>query len=268
VISVYEYQNYRTFLAKRFGEMPKRGYGQAKKLADYLGVHTTLVSQVFKELKSFTPEQACNVAEFLGLNDLETEYFVLLVQADRAGNEALRKVVQKRIETIRTNALELENRLQSKKNLTPEQQAIFYSDWTYSAVRQLTAIPGFDTAGKIAEQLGLSLKKVNGALDFLLNVGLCVETKGKIKIGPSSTHLGSSSPWVKTHHMNWRNKAIEKLNHDQKDSLHYTCPLTISKSDALKIREQIVKMLESLDKIIEPSPSEELHCLNIDWFKI
>jgi hypothetical protein len=70
------------------------------------------------------------------------------------------------------------------------------------------------------------------------------------------------------HHINWRQKAIERVQEKGESQLHYSCPMTLSAKDALKLREMVVKFLESVDAVIEPSPSEELHCLNVDWFRI
>lgn len=91
---------------------------------------------------------------------------------------------------------------------------------------------------------------------------------GKLKIGTRHTHLDPESPFIKFHHLNWRYKAIEniKLNYDEK--LHYSGPTTIGKKDALLVRAEIVKLLERVGEIIDPSPDEELMCLNIDWFKL
>lgn len=110
-------------------------------------------------------------------------------------------------------------------------------------------------------------KQTKTILDFLLSTGLCKEEKGKIVVGPSSTHLEASSPWVRVHHANWRQQALQHLPQEENGKLHYTAPLTVSAEDALKIREMIVQFLEKVDKVIDPSPSEEVRCLNIDWFK-
>lgn len=268
MISVFEYSNYRTFIKNRFSEMPRKGYGQSHKLANYLAVHTTLVSQVLKGLKTFTLEQASLTCDFLGLTELESEYFILLVQWDRAGNEPLRKILKRQMESLKKNSEQLVNRLHANKKLNDEQKAIFYSDWSYSAIRQLTAIKGFHNLDAIADYFGFSKKQTKVALDFLIRTDLCKEEKGKILIGPSSTHLESTSPWVRVHHTNWRNQALHSMRNEEAAKLHYTAPLTISKDDAIKIREMIVQFLEQVDKVIAPSPSEELRCLNIDWFKV
>lgn len=267
MVSIFEASNYRIFIQKRFHERPKRGYGQAHKLAVYLGVHTTLISQVLKGLKSFTLEQAAGVSDFLGLNEMESEFFLLLVQLDRAGSESLKKILRRQIQALRQKSSEIAARLPSAK-LSDEKRAIFYSDWTYAAVRQLTALPEYQTMDAMAERLGLSLRQVKGIVDFLLSAGLCKEERGRLAIGPSRTHLEASSPWVRVHHTNWRQKAIQQMKQEEEAQLHYTSPMTLAKADAVRIREMIIQFLEKVDQVMDPSPSEELHCLNIDWFKV
>ena len=175
MISIYEFTNYRHYIQKRFFEMPKKGYGQSHRLATHLGVHTTLVSQVLKGLKTFTLEQASLASEFLGLTESESEFFLLLVQLDRAGNEPLRKILKRQIQEMKKKSFELANRLQAEKKLSAEKRAVFYSDWSYSAVRQLSAIKGFHSLDSIADYFDFSTKQTKLILDFLIGTGLCKE---------------------------------------------------------------------------------------------
>lgn len=268
MISLYNFKDFREYILARLAAMPKEGYGQSLKLAKFLGVHSTLVSQVLRGSKTFTLEQGAATAEFLGLSEDESEFFVSLLELERAGNEALKRSIRRRIARLEVAARELSNRLSSDATLTDEKKAVFYSDWIYSAVRQMAAIQGFDTTEKIAQHFLLSSRRAREVVDFLLSTGLLVESEGKLRVGQKSTHLGAASPWVQVHHTNWRNRAIQNFSKEDPAKLHYTCPMTLSAADAQKVREGIVKLLESVDKIIEPSPSEELRCLTIDWFKV
>ncbi len=268
MISIYNYESPVSFINARFRELPRRGYGQSLRLAKHLNVHTTLVSQILKGTKNFTLEHAALTAEFLELTEEETDYFFLLVQLDRAGSLVLKKTLKRQLAKMKAHAQELVHRLKSEVRLKEEERATFYSDWTYSAVRQLTALPGFDNLDKIAAYLGISRQRTKAIFDFLLSTGLCVAKEGKLGVGPKSTHLEASSPWVRVHHINWRQKAVEKIHEKNANRLHYSAPMTLSAKDAAKIRELIIKFLESVDDIVDASPSEELHCLNVDWFPV
>jgi uncharacterized protein (TIGR02147 family) len=268
MVSVFNFKDYRAFMRAQFASMPKGGYGQARRLARALDVHTTLVSQVMQGLRPFTPEQASQACEFFALNEMETDFFLLLVQLDRAGSPSLRRNLTRQIESLQAKSKELANRLIAKGKLSEESRAIFYSSWAYSAVRQMTAISGYQSIDAIADYFGLPRTRVRDLVDFLLSVNLCKEEKGQLRIGPTSTHLESKSPWARVYHLNWRQKAVESLDAESPSKLNYTAPMTLSRRDAEQIRELISKFLETVDQVVEPSPSEELHCLNIDWFPV
>lgn len=231
-----------------------------------IGVHSTLVSQILKQHKSLTTDQAALVTEFFGMTELESEYFSLLVQIERAGNEASRNLYKKQLQRIKDQAQNISHRVRAEAKLSEEQRAVFYSDWAYSAIRQSIAVDGRNTAESISEFLGIPRRKVQICLDFLVKTGLCKTLQSRYEIGPASTHVESSSPWVRVHHTNWRGRAIQSLDHEHSENLHYTSPLTISKADSGLVREKIIQFIEQINSIVDPSPSECFYCLNIDWF--
>ncbi len=267
MILIFEFKNYRKYLAKKISEFPNKGYGQMSKLADFMGVHTTLVSQVLNEYKNLTVDQAVMVTEYFGLNELESEYFISLVQYEKTGTPAAKLFFEKKMLKLKESSKDLSKRLKSEYELKEEHRAIFYSDWAYSAIRQSIALPGINTIENISTYLGLSRKKVQKYMDFLLKVGLCRIEADKFKIGPSSTYVDSNSSWVRVHHSNWRQRALLSFDKNDIKNLHYTSPLTISEADSEIIREKIVQFIEQVNIVVDPSPSEKLFCLNIDWFQ-
>ena len=268
MITIFDFQDFRDFIRAYLAALPKRGYGQSRKHSVYLGVHTTLISQILKGQKAFTLEQAVQTCDFLSLSEIETDYFLLLVQWDRAGSVPLKKNLQRQMKALHQQSRDLSKRLVAKAKFSDEEKAVFYSDWLYSALRQLCAIEGFQSVEALANHVKISKKKVKEVMQFLVRVGMCKGSDGHLTVGPTSTHLESDSPWISMHHLNWRQKTVESLHDEFHSQLHYTAPMTLSLSDAEKIREMIAQFLESIDRVVEPSPSEILCCLNIDWFRV
>jgi hypothetical protein len=132
----------------------------------------------------------------------------------------------------------------------------------------VTAIPGCHTREVIAKKLGLSLSTVNKTLEFLLSIGLCIESDGKIKPGLANTHLGADSPLIGVHHQNWRVKGLERMGQVLPSELFLTLPATLTEKDVLKLRMMIVEFIEKFIGVIDTSKSEVLYCLNIDWFNV
>lgn len=267
MVRVFEFSNYREYLTKWFKDRPHKGYGQMSELSRYIGVHTTLVSQILKGHKDLTTDQAILTCEFLALNNLESEYFLLLVNLDRAGNPSSKRFYKNKIQKLKEQSQNISERVSTDFKLSEEQRAVFYSEWAYSAIRQSVALPSINTIEDISQYLDLPIEKVNSYLHFLFQTGLCKQIGKKITIGPSSTHIESSSPWVNVHHTNWRNRAINSLTSPNPSDLHYTSPVTLSVSDCDLIKEKLIQAIEEVRKIVDPSSSEKMYCLNIDWFQ-
>jgi uncharacterized protein (TIGR02147 family) len=268
MISIYGFTDFRAFLRERIALMPNRGYGQARRLADFLRVHTTLVSQILVGKKNPTSEQAAQISEFFGLGDSEADYFLALVEVERAGNERLRAIHQRRLADIKRRSADLSQRMRPDAVLKDTEKAVFYSDWIYSAVRQLPSIEGKRGIDQIAAFLGVSRKRTKSVVEFLVAAGLLREKNGELRVGPQSTHLEANSPWIKAHHSNWRQKALESISDIGTRNLHYSGPLTVSAKDAARIQEQARKLIEETGKIVKHSPSEKFYCINVDFFEI
>jgi uncharacterized protein (TIGR02147 family) len=267
-MDIFKHQDYRKFLREQLKSLPKKGYGQLSKLARHLAVQSAYLSQVFQGTKTLSPEQALATADYFHLGEKETEYFHLLVQLDRAGSKELRSYLMKKITALQNENLDIKNRVTIDTRMSAVHQATFYSDWSYSAVRQATAIPGVHHIEKIAEVLQLPAKRVAQVLEFLVEAGLCNLEGGEFKIGARRTHLESSSPLVKLHHQNWRTRAIEQIFDPWESKLHYSSPMTVANKDAVRIRQTIVDMIEQVGKIADASTSEEIVCFNVDWYRV
>jgi len=267
-MNIFDFNDYKKFVSWRLEQMPKRGYGQYRKMSNFLSVNSVNISQIFKGDRHLSVEQAVELCEFFGLSELESQYWVGLVEWERAGTHKLKKMISKRLDSIRENSQDLKHRLSQQKQLSDESKAIFYSHWNYSGVRLLTSIKAFQSPDTIAEYFGLSIGVVNRVLEFLIQYGLVVEEKGRYQMGPSSTHLEASSPLVSRHHTNWRMKGLEKVDSITTDELFLTMPCTISEKALKEIRKTLVNAIEQITRLIDESPSEQLVCMNMDLFRV
>jgi len=265
---VFDYDDYRKYIADFLKALPNEGYGQLAKIARAISLNPSTLTLVLHGQKDFTPEQANDLCEHWQMTELETEYFLHLVAYSRAGKQNLRNRIRQQLGKIRKQSKDLKSRLPAQAELSEEAKAIFYSQWYYSGIRLLTSISGFNSPEKISEYLAIPRSTVKQVLDFLVATGLCISEGGKYRMGPQSTHLEAVSPLVARHHQNWRLKSIERTDRLGAEELLFTSPVSISKEGIPEVRKILVNAVESCFKIIDPSPCEELACLNIDWFKL
>jgi len=267
-LSIYLFDDYRAYL-NAWIETASQKRGLRARISEAANVHKTTLSQIFHGAKDFSLEQTIRVGQYLGLNQQESDYLVLLVNYARAGSPDLQESFRRQIEARQKEHNQLSHRVTRTRELSSEERSIYYSNWIYSAVRNLTAIKGFHRASEIAGRLGLDRAYLNQILEFLLKTGLCAQEADGLRPGPQMTHIEASSPLVSRHHGNWRIKAMERhpvLHPDTE--LAYTAPMTLSAKDALKIRALLADLVQKTDEIVEPSPSEKLFCMCLDWYEV
>lgn len=267
-MSLYNYNNYREFIVSWLKEQPNQGRGLAQRLSKELRVSTVLISQIFNGTRTLQSDYAFGIANFIGLNTNETEFFLTLVEYEHAGTDVYKSYLKKKIEAMKGDAREVKNRVAKDIILSEEVKAQFYSHWHYSAIRLASDIPGVQTARDISEFLNIPLLKVQIILKFLVDKGLCSHEGGKYKMAVQSTHLESDSPWIYSRQLQWRQKSLQSMEVEDENALYYTGPMVISKKDVVLIREMLVKSIKEITDKARQSPSEKLVCLTVDWFAI
>lgn len=267
-MSIFDYSNYRLFLKNRIKGLQKSGRGIKTKLADHLNINSTMISQILSGEKDFTVEQAVLVTNFFGFQKLEREYFILLVQADRAGNHETKKYFLEKKDQIKKESLKLSNRIDSSKSLTDLERSIFYSSKIYSSVHLFTSIGRGKNLVEIMERFNLKRTRALEIISFLISAGLILDSNGIYSMDAKSTHIEKGSPFLLNHHTNWRVAAVDKAERLTEQEMMYTGNFSISKKDFLKIREELVSTIQRVIEVVKESPAEEMANLNIDLFWI
>lgn len=266
-IRIYDYDNYKKYVNDFISESPKRGRGIYSKIATHLNINTVVVSQIFKGTRDLTAEQALSLSQFFEMNYLEKEYFLYLVQIERAGNYELKNYFREKLAAIKIEASRIKN-IVNNQELPEEAKFQFYSKWYYSAIRLSTLLPGCTNSQDIAKHLRLPFAQTQEVVDFLLKYGLLKQEKNQLKIGPQRTHLSEDSPYVSRHHLNWRLKGIENMEHLKHSEIFYTSPMTISQETMETIKVMILKFISEMSTHVKDAKDEKLVCLNIDFFDV
>ncbi len=269
MIALFDYEKPEKFLNDYILSLPKKGWGISRKIAAYLGVNTSLISLVLTGRQSLSMEQAFALTQFFGWKRLEGKYFLLMVQKERAGNIDLKKFYAEEMENLRKESLKLSERLENYKGLTEEQKSLFYSSSTYSEIRLYCTL---GDNGKSLEDIQLefelNLAELHPMLNFLIETGLLETKNDRYIMGHQHTHLPKGSPHLLKHQTNWRLKALQKAERLTDDELMFTGPMSMSKEDYMKVREEIVQLIKRTVDTMRTSPGEVVSCLNIDWIKI
>jgi uncharacterized protein (TIGR02147 family) len=265
-MTIYEFEDYKKFLRAWIEAEPKAGRGLIRKMADHLRVSSTMMSHILSGDKHFSFEAANELALFIGLEDAESDYFLLLLSYAKAGSFSLQERFKKKIIAEQKKSKEVTKRVKADADLPETAKTIFYSNWLYAGVRNMTACPGMQNVDEIASHLNLPRASIKKVIDFLLRNGLSLEENGKIVPGPKQTHISHQSPLVSRHHQNWRLQGFSKMIDADEKNLFFTAPMSLSHETSELIRHKIPFFIEDMIKLVRPSKSEVVRCLNIDWF--
>ncbi len=265
---LFEYRDYKKYVLDLIEKSSDGGRGLRKQIAAFVGCQVSHITNVLTGNAHFSVEQGEAVARYFGLDTNETEFFLLLIQYNRAGTVNLQKH-SLRILEIRAKAfLELGSRVRIDESLRMEDQARYYSCWQMGAVHMLLSIPSFQTRDALAKKLGISLVRIDEILSVLVDVGVCKKEGLQYKLLAGSLHLDRQSPFIAQHHTNWRMCAIRSLDFMKESDLHYSSAVSLSKSDVAKVREILTKALSDGIEVIKASGEEELGVLCIDFFTL
>ena len=232
-LNIFEFSDYRDFIKKWLDQAKRKKSCNLTQLAQAAQVHPTFMSHMLNGHKELSLEQAHFIADRLQMTSLEKDYFFILIQLDRAGTKSLREYWAEKKQHIEKEKNKIGQRFEKHRELSTDQRATFYSSWIYVAAWACTAIDDRQTSIQIADRLKITRPRAEEVLSFLVQTGICNESKGFYSIGEVHVHVPNESPFVVKHHLNWRMKAIQKMDIREANELFFTSPLSQSKKDFL-----------------------------------
>lgn len=267
-VSIYEFNSYKAYLTAWIEQQPHKGHGSKSIIAKQTQCNPAYVTQVLNGNAQFSLEQIEKLKVLLSLDTEEFDFFVLLVERERAGTVTLNKYFTVKIDKILEDRKQIKNRVKNDGLLSKEAQTKYYSNWINMAVHMALTIPEFQSAAAIAYQLKISERAVKDSIDFLSKYEVITPTKTGYKMGVNRFHLAHDSDLISKHHNNWRLQAMKSLDQRVEEDFHYSSVVSISRDDFSKIRGDLLSAIEKAKAIVKKSPEETLVSFCIDFFKI
>jgi uncharacterized protein (TIGR02147 family) len=267
-ISIYDYDDYKKFIVDWIELGANKGRGLRIQLAKALSCQTPYVTHVLSGDYHFSPEQGTACAEWMGINEIDTEYLLLLILKQRSATRQSAGVFSKQIEKRKSQENLLKKRLKIKEGLTADNQMQYYSHWMYAAIHMAIMNPKMQTLDAIEKYFQLPRNKIISVIEFLVESELVEFKDQKFKVKSPMIHLEKSSPLLAIHHANWRLRTIDVVKDKDNSNLHYTGVISLSNTDYEWVRSQISLVLEKVADRIKESDDEKIALLAFDWFQV
>ena len=263
---IYGYSDYKAYLN---ASLPSKGEGRGARtrLAQALGCQPGFISLVLSGKGDLSLEHGIQVAQFLALDETEKDFLLLLIQKERAGSVVLKNHFVQQLKKIQSEKKEVKSRIQANHALSEEEQQQYYQSWYLTAIHMCTMIPSFRTPRAIAEYLHISYETARQAIEKLKFMGLVTQEGTQLKATQKRIHLGEKNLALKSHHTNWRLRALDSLNQQTETDLHYTSVMSISAEVAGQIRQLLLKSIQDSEPLIKGAQDEAVYTLAIDLFE-
>jgi len=155
-----------------------------------------------------TPEHTLGIAQFWGFASKERDYFLLLVDFERAGTKNLKNLILEKLKTLKGQSERMATRYEHS-SIEGKWQPIFYSSWHYAAIHLILTIPRFQTVSAIASRLTLPPELVSQILMNLVEMALVEKVGERWKAIQLSIHIPNDSPLSLINHTQWRALAMQ-----------------------------------------------------------
>ncbi len=268
-MNIFDVENYKEILKFKIQEnQNNRGY--QTRLAAAAGCSRSFLSQVLADHLDIdiTRDQAAGLCVFWNFNDSQFEYFLLLLDLEKAKSQLLKDHLQTKMKKVKKEQLKLPKEIAKESISEFKSQSVYYSSWLIAAVHMALTIPALQDPKVLGQRLNLDDNQIEKVLLKLQEFGLAKNNGAVWESTKKDINLDESSELSSANHIHWRNKAISKLYIRKADSIHFSSVFSISKKDK-KILNELIKnlIIQSRDLIIK-SKEEELYCVNIDCFEV
>ncbi len=262
-------QDYREMIEIAVGFVKeRRPRGSIQLLAKATGCHSTYIAQVLRKERDLSLEQGLALANAFGWSPDVKEYFLLLLQMGRAGNQELKKYFKNKITLFTEESLDLSPRDRALKGgLESQYEAEYFGDHRYQLLHALCLL-GKDL--KTSELIKLtSLSEVD--LDYILSrleLMNLVKLEKKIWKGTENfLHLSKASPAIHKLHETWLSRVISDLNKIHDQNTRYSGLVLLSEEDIVLVREEIVKLINRVREIATKSKGGKISILSIHHYQ-
>jgi hypothetical protein len=267
-MNIFECLNYRAWFEIWLKSLPKEGHGELSRIAHHLKVNSTLISQVLSGNREFSVEQGHALTQYFALNGLETRYFMLMLQYERAGSPGLKDYFRKELKQVKSEAGLIVNRLEVDTEISDADRSFLVGNWKPTALLVYCGKSGGVRLEDVVKEFQISSDSALKILERLAEMGLVIQKESRFETGFKRLHIPKGSSFLLRHYANWRLRAIDRSDELQEDEVMFTSVSSISDSEIPALKEKILTWVSTYAKAVTASPAEKSVCLNLDFFRV
>jgi uncharacterized protein (TIGR02147 family) len=265
-LNIFNHLNYKEFI--QIAASPEQGgRGTQSRLAKSMGCQASYLYQVLKGKADLTEDQAFRATIFFGFNEREREYFIALVRTVRASSGEYREFLNRQIQRLREEDLDLKNKADSKSAPADNEAWEYYFSGTLpSLIHVLTSSEVFQSSAAIAKRLRVPTKTVDTHLAKLAKFDFLKRSNEKWVHNSPSLHFAKDSKHNLILQLMRRAQASSSLVAANPESTHFSSLFTLDRESFEKLRKEIAEFVLRSQKLIHQGGTDNPYVLSLDLF--
>lgn len=236
------------------------------KLAESAQCHLSYLSQALNGKVYLTPDHGFGLARFMQLNEVEAEYFMLLLQLKRASSRDFRSHLENRIAELRRKHFRVERSIKAKDKVSTVEMQRYYGDWRMQAVHMYLTVPKFQQISSLATKLNCSDLEIRSLVGELERMGLAKKSGEKWIAVLKDLHVSARSPFSVANQFQWKMRALQNLQEWDSSGVHYVATFSLSNEDMEKLKSIVIDFISKSRTLVQASPEECVAHLGISFF--
>jgi uncharacterized protein (TIGR02147 family) len=269
-MTIFESKNYVSYMQNAILSDGKKKHGIVKALAEKLRCHPTFISQVINGKADLNHDQAVRLCKYLEFTQEETEFFIDMLNRDRAASSEAKEHFQKILDRKISDRRVFQKRAKLKSSLRADQEGQYLSRWSCPVAHAAIQIPNLRTMEKLAKLLDIDEADAKQVLETLESLKLAKKVSGNWVPTETALHIGRDSPFAANFHANMRLKTAANLVSRKRriEQTHFSSVFAISKTIAEEIREAFLQSLKAAREKMVDSDPEVLYVLCLDYYPL
>ncbi len=268
-MTVLEYRDYKEYLR----DLCTSTDMTYVKLARAAKFPRQYIGQILRGKSHLNDDQGAAIARLLKFNELEMDYFIFLIQENKATSLETKKYFRNKLEKIHIELLRKATSNGKEENVYDTANSEEMSEYVMNVELQichtLLSLPDFQVdMRKLAHHLGRSENEVEDLVLKLVELGF-VEKRG-LQFVPTKrfVHIPKSSRLAEQHAKSWRLNALSNPRASAEASLRFTSTIVASKTAKAELIRKMRGLLSEFHSNLEAAPNEHAFQINADVFSI
>lgn len=237
-------------------------------LAGALRCHATFIAKVLSGRAEFSVEQALAFCDHVALSEFERQFFLELLQLERAADQRTKTFFAARVDSLRQARLEVTRRLGSKEIPMSEVQSEYYGSWIPQFIHILCQTEGKHSTASIAASMNLPLPVVENTVRALIEGGIIASQNGFLSSQMDFVHLPDKSNLITQMHQQWRLKTAADMSRQiASKSFHFSALMSIDRQTVDKIKAILSESILNVKSDVATAKSQEIYFIGVDFYK-